>query len=149
MAVLIRENATEANHSIKAILRTLWERHYERYTVVWCIGILYLLNLFICKRHAWKSFIDVMVTGGLLAYLTYGGRILYRVEYGIFFCLAVVLIGHIISEDGVKETLKGNKETIKIKRIWLAGAILLMIAKIPLYIPDTNYKTMTDEEYDQ
>ena len=81
--------------------------------------------------------------------MAYGGRILYRVEYGLFFCLAVVLIWHIISEDGVKEALKGNKETIKIKRIWLTGAILLMVAKVPLYIPDTNYKTMTDEEYNQ
>lgn len=149
LASVIRENAISSNHSVKAVLRTLWERHYEHYTVVWCVVILWLLNFLICKKHAWKSFIDIIVTGGLLAYLAYGGRILYRVEYGIFFCLAVVLIGHIISEDGVKEALKGNKETIKIERVWLVGAILLMVAKVPLYIPDTNYKTMTDEEYDQ
>ena len=72
LAVLIRENATEANHSIKAILRTLWERHYEHYTVVWCVVILWILNFLICKKHVWKSFIDIMVTGGLLSYLAYG-----------------------------------------------------------------------------
>lgn len=147
LASVIRGNAIAANHSVKAVLRTLWERHYERYTVVWCLVLLFLLNLVLCKKKAWKAVIDGMVAGGLLAYLAYSGRILYRVEYGIFFCLAVVWIWHLLSEDGLGRM--GLQRSVKSERVWLLGIVFLLVAKIPLYVPDTSYKTMTDEEYNQ
>lgn len=144
LAQIMHTNAEKENHSVRSIFEILKGRHYETYTVVWGIGILVLLILIIRRNKWWISVIDCSVAVGLLIYLVYRGRIVYRVEYGIFFCLAILLIWHLIMRG--EESSKLNR---KQNNVCIVAIVILLIAKIPLYIPDTNYKTMSDEEYNQ
>lgn len=138
LAEIMHANAEKENHSISSVINVLKARHYEKYTVVWGICILILVNVIVHRKKAWIVILDCTVAGGLFCYLAFRGRIVYRVEYSIFLCLAVLLIWHLIM-NGI-----GEKEA---KTIWLVATIVLLCAKIPLYIPDTNYKTMNDDEY--
>lgn len=144
LAQIMHANAEKKNHSVRSIFEVLKGRHYEMYTVIWGIGILVLLFLISRRNKWWIVIADCCVACGLLVYLVYGGRIVYRGEYGIFFCLATLLIWHLIMRG--EESLEIDK---KQKTMCIVAIVILLIAKIPLYIPDTNYKTMTDEEYNQ
>lgn len=138
LAEIMHANAEKGNHSISSIISVLKARQYEKYTVVWGICILILVNVIVHRKKAWIVILDCAVAGVLLCYLAFSGRIVYRVEYGIFLCLAISLIWHLIM-NGI-----GEKEG---KTSWLVATIVLLCAKIPLYIPDTNYETMNDDEY--
>lgn len=137
-AEIMHANAAKENHSISSIISILKARHYEKYTVVWGICILILVNVIVHRKKAWIVILDCAVAGVLLCYLAFSGRIVYRVEYGVFLCLAISLIWHLVMEEN---------EKFQESRVWLIAAIVLLCAKIPLYIPDTNYKTMNEDEY--
>lgn len=136
-AQVFHTDANQANHSIKNIILALKDRHYERYTVVWAI----IITLAFRKTKGWYAIIDIGLVLGLLGYLEYSGRILYRVEYGIFFCMAVVFLWQLMSAENMQE--------IKLGRLAMVLTVLLIAAKIPLYIPNTSYKTMSADEYNQ
>lgn len=140
-AEVFHTDANQSNHSIKNIILALKDRHYERYTVVWGIIILLIITIAFRKAKGWYAVIDIGLTLGLLGYLEYSGRILYRVEYGIFFCLAVVLLWQLVSAENIQDVKFGRLATVL--------TVLLIVAKIPLYVPDTSYKTMSADEYNQ
>lgn len=143
------------NHAERIILRTLFERHYEKYTVVWGI-ILLIIFMLVCRRNAFLyTVLQCATAGSLMFYLVYQGRIVYRVEYSIFFCLAASLVIELSRNDkkehnvDLSQNEKDIKEGIHRNKICLCGVLLLLLIKVPLYIPDISYQTMTDEEYDQ
>lgn len=141
LSQVFRSNANQTNHSIKSIFYVLKDRHYERYTIVWGIALLLIITIILKRQRAWYLLFDLALTIGLLGYLVYNGRIIYRVEYGLFYCLGVLLIWQLLLG---KLYLRDSR-----CRVATVLTVLLLVAKIPLYIPDTNYKTMTADEYNQ
>lgn len=127
--------------SLYHVLAAIWHRKYVTYTIV--IGIAMLLILMACtepKKLLWLL-PDAVLVILLLLYLIFRGHAMYRVEYSIFLCFAVNTALWFDTGGEMFDKKKNN-------RLLLAG-ILLMCLKVPLYIPDTSYKTMTDEQYSQ
>lgn len=124
------------------LLKAVWHRKYFTYTIV--MGIVVLLILLAVLQNGKKLVClvpDAVLTVGMLLYLILAGHAMYRVEYSIFLCLAVNITLQFDTRD--LEITAGRTKGI------LITAAVLMLCKLPLYIPDTSYKKMTDEEYSQ
>lgn len=81
---------------------------------------------------------------GLEVYFFVTGRVVYRVEYGIFISsfLAFVYLWN-------KENYRFVMDNFEVKKINLIFTSIMIIVQLPLYIPDFSYKDVTDEERKQ
>lgn len=134
-----KEYSAEVNHSLSSIISQFLNRGYEKYIVAIGAGILILISLLINPKKSGWLFAECGVTVGLLLYFFCLGRVVYRVEYGVFFSLSVCVATAIQK----KEVDSSTKKAI------IYWCIVLCVCKIPLYIPDRSYQQMTDEEYAQ
>lgn len=125
--------------SIKHLISSFRDRNYQSYTVVWGLILMMFILLFIDPHKFICMIPDFIIAGFLLVYFFIRGRVVYRVEYCIFLCLAVGLI------TSLNVTTLNNTYKLSLN---ILGAFILLL-KVPLYIPDTNYKTMSDEIYSQ
>ncbi|MEG2522319.1 MAG: hypothetical protein RSA90_00105 [Lachnospiraceae bacterium] len=122
------------------VLRCMEERNYEKYSIFWACAILGILTIICNKKNWWKVFACGLLGGDLLFYYFYVGRVVYRVEYGVYLCAFMFLMYYF----KLDEKIKNNKI---VKNIGLSLIAVLCILKIPLYIPDTTYKQLSDMEY--
>lgn len=125
--------------SVKHLISSFRDRNYQSYTVVWGLILMMFILLFIDPHKFICMIPDFIIAGFLLVYFFIRGRVVYRVEYCIFLCLAVGLI------TSLNVTTLNNTYKLSLN---ILGAFILLL-KVPLYIPDTNYKTMSDEIYSQ
>lgn len=130
-----KEISNSNNRSLSGIIHLIKEQKYYKYISVW--GILALLAVIVLtqrKKMLWALLPLAAMIIQLLYYI-YIGRLIYRVEFSTFLCTAAVLAAML--------------DTTVIKHVKSAAAaiILLLLLKIPMYIPDTSYLTMTDDEY--
>ncbi len=111
---------------------------YRYYVVVFGIAVMFVLLLFLQPKRVPWELVGLALCAALLIYFIWTGRVVYRVEYSVFACMAIGLITSF------------NKEEIKLvpQIIVLCLAAFFCAIKIPLYLPDTSWKTMTDEEYE-
>lgn len=138
----IKRDASDAkNHSVRSIVSQLWHRKYYTYTIFWGIMCLLFLMLLLSPGGFFPGVFSGIVTVAYLSYFVYIGRMLYRLDYSVIVCMAVVLI----TMFSVKDENIGPER----KRAAMAVIMCLCIAKLPLYTPDEAYKTMSDEEYTQ
>ena len=132
--------SNQVTRSLQYVIHTFINRQYEKYLVAVGVEILFLMLLFYdTKKVLWNGF-KISTLVALLMYFIYRGRVVYRVEYSIFLAVAVALVTSL----SVKKDLK--PET---KRIMVYFGVVLCVCKIPLYIADTSYQHMDDEEYAQ
>lgn len=121
------------------LVKSIRARKYQTYTVVWgLISIMFIL-LFLDPHKFIGAIPNFIIAGGLLIYFFLRGRVVYRVEYCIFLCLAISLI------TSLNTTALNNTQKLSLHIL----GVLILLLKIPLYIPDTNYKTMSNEAYSQ
>lgn len=135
-----KDYSNQVTRSLQYVLRTFIDRQYEKYLVAVGVEILFLLLLF-CQpeKVLWSGFKAAMLVI-LLMYFIYRGRVVYRVEYSVFFAAAVALATSLSVKEETEPAMK---------RIMIYFVTVLCLCKIPLYIPDTNYQHMDDEEYAQ
>ena len=86
-----KDYSNQVTRSLQYVLRTFIDRQYEKYLVAVGVEILFLLLLF-CQpeKVLWSGFKAAMLVI-LLMYFIYRGRVVYRVEYSVFFAAAVAL----------------------------------------------------------
>lgn len=110
-------------------------KEFYLYPSTWCICLLLLLQLWMSSKKTLKLFLFPILSFVLLYYCIYKGRLNYRVSYSIFLCCGVCI------------SMLLNRNKIKSPKFYIGLIGLLFLCKIPLYIPDTTYKTATDEDY--
>ncbi len=137
VAVLFQDYHTEHVATVKYTLRKFWDRGYQTYVIVWGIAILFFLLLFLHPKQVPWELVGLGVCACLLLYFFWAGRAKYRVEYSIYVCMAINLVTAFHKTE-ISQTQK---------RVFIGLTALLCVLKIPLYIPDTSYQTMTDDEY--
>ncbi len=124
--------------SLKECLKQFRDREYQTYAVVWGIVILFFLLLFLHPKQVPWELVGLGVCACSLLYFFWEGRVVYRVEYSIYVCMAINLV------TAFHKTEVGKTQ----QRVLIGLTALLCVLKIPLYIPDNSYQTMTQEEYD-
>lgn len=126
------------NHDIATIVDVLYNRKYIGYTIFWGCVLLWILKSWRYKQAIAINTIKVLAAFSFVIYFIYRGRVVYRVDYSILFCLAATI--------GCSTLYKERNYKCK----WIFPlVVLLIVCKIPLYIPDTNYIYMDDREYQQ
>lgn len=119
------------------IWKALEEREYWSYMPVIGIVLLLFCGCLLKKKKPWFGFTQLLIVLIYLVYFAYRGRQVYRVEYGIFVSAAIC----------IATTLRCGKVNNTMRRIITYFVVLLGICKIPLYLPDFNYKAMEENEY--
>lgn len=134
---------TEYNSSQKIDWGDLYEQIQERkilnYPVFWACAIILAMSI-ICQK---KSYRYILVFGiGLLfeVYFFVAGRVVYRVEYGIF--LSVFLASVFLWKNENSRLDFNNYDTQKVISIL---SVIIFLVQIPIYIPDNSYKSIDKE----
>ena len=126
-------------HDLKNVFRQFKNRRYYKYTVIWGLCVLFIVSVLLNKRNIYNGLLVCFATVAMLLYFFYAGRVVYRVEYGVIFCAAATIA--VCNNEYSHKNI-----SVKISAVIIA---FIMLCKIPLYIPDAEYKTMNDEEYAQ
>lgn len=128
--------------NLEEIYESLQDREFLSYPVCLACIIGLIFSIIFCTENCWSAVISFCIGGGLLTYLAYRERMVYRVEYavfaGIFMCMAYFWKGE------AWRLRKNLKNSIKVGVLLL---LLLWVRKIPLYIPDNSYKEITTEKH--
>lgn len=120
-----------------AIWNALADREYWSYMPVIGIGIMLFCGCLLKKKKPRYAFAQLLIILCYLIYFVYRGRQVYRVEYGVFVSAAIC----------ITTTMRCGKVNATMRRLVTYLLVLLGISKIPLYMPDLNYKTMSENEY--
>lgn len=134
-----KEYSNNVNHTLKSVFRQFIDRGYQKYMVAMGIATLLLFLLFLQPRKFLWEVLELGITAVLLMYFFYRGRVVYRVEYSIFVSMGISLVTFFQVKDA----------DVSLKKIMVYLSVVFCICKIPLYIPDKSYQTMTSEEYSQ
>lgn len=137
-----KDNSNSLTHQIQYVLDTFTSRPYFIYPCF--IGLIALVcMMLITKRNPKWSLVVLLSSLCMIFAFIFYGRLVYRVEFCIFLCAAAILITS-PCEENLEE--KMNKKVLTAISICAAVCVLLHAW---VYIPDTSYKDMTDEEYIQ
>ena len=120
-----------------ALWNALVNREYWTYMPVAGIVLMLLLYCLLKKKKPRYAFGQILIIMGYLVYFAYRGRQVYRVEYGVFVSAAIC----------IASTIQCGRINATMKRMTKYLVVMLGICKIPLYLPDMNYVTMTEQEY--
>lgn len=138
---------SEYNRSQSVNWENLYEQIQERkilsYPIFWANVIILGLSI-ICQKKSYRYMALFVLGIGLEVYFFITGRVVYRVEYGIFISmfLAFVYLWN-------KENYRFAMDNFEVKKINLIFSIIIIIIQLPLYIPDFSYKNVSNEERKQ
>lgn len=131
--------SAQVNQSASMIVSQFADRGYQYYPVAIGVAVLALIGIIVNLKKAGWILVESGATLGILLYFFHMGRVVYRVEYGVFFSAAVC----------IATAIKKQEIDFKWKKMLMYGCVAACICKIPLYVPDKSYQWMTDEEYAQ
>lgn len=122
------------------VYERIQQRNYSSYPIcLACIVLFIICLLWNISKWGWY-FASVIPAGGLILYFFIRERILYRLEYGIFTMIFLILIYFGVSDLAlIFEDKKKYKAAIII-------SICCMGLHLPVYIPDSEYKLVQIEE---
>lgn len=127
---IIAAHRLQDTPSILRIGYNMLKQRYDKYiSVLGCLAI--GLAVFIKKSRSFLLiFANVLVTGVLLIYIFYQGRVVYRVEYSIFLSLAISILcyDHFLTQE----------HTYPLERFLPAGIVILLLMHIPSFLPNTH-----------
>ena len=134
----------EHNHSKKIDWQKIYDQYQERkYTsypiCMACIIITILCVLWNAKKWKWYG-ITWACTAFLIIYFFVRGRVLYRLEYGIFLCTFLALI--YLSLDDLKGILEDKNSVI----MMLIISFCCIAMHVFIHIPDFRYVNVKIEE---
>ena len=134
VAEILKEYRKTHCPGIRQALAALGERQLFRYTVAWgCIALMALI-LGTNRKNWWIPVLPMILSFAILLYFAIQGRLVYRVEYCIFLAAFLCI-------------LECFRSPIGHKRLAAGGLVLILLLKLPLYLPDTAWKTLPDSEY--
>lgn len=143
IADIISEYNSSQSINWENIYEQIQERKLLSYPIFWANIIILGLSI-ICQKKSYRYMILLVLGIVLEVYFFITGRVVYRVEYGIFISsfLALVYLWD-------KENYRFAMDNIEVKKINLIFSIIIIIVQLPLYIPDFSYKKVPDEERKQ
>lgn len=133
----IAEIITEGNHQQTVELENLYEQLQTRKIFNYPIAIACIIIsiLYICfQKKTFRILIPWLISIALELYFFSIGRVLYRVEYGIFIGMFLSIL---YFWDDTQIRFKAYRD--EIKSCLMVGIIILCLIKLPLYIPDLTY----------
>lgn len=138
---------SEYNKSQSINWENLYEQIQERKLLNYPIfgaNVIMLGLSIICQKKSYRYMALFLLGIGLEVYFFVTGRVVYRVEYGIFISsfLAFVYLWN-------KENYRFVMDNFEVKKINLIFTSIMIIVQLPLYIPDFSYKDVNDEERKQ
>lgn len=135
---IITEYNSQQRITIETAFQNIQTRKIVGYPVFLACLILLLLSICINKKFFW-CFGMLGVGIALEMYFTFTGRVVYRIEYGIF---TGIFLGSLYFWESKTLQFVEKKEYMKKLVITLSGFFLIM--HLPLYVPDNSYKTVAE-----
>lgn len=117
------------------LLVKIQDRELQTYTIFGACALLICISIFFQKRFVKYIFVFVFIGSIYEIYLFLRERVVYRVEYGIFFCISVSLL---YMWRRIQE--RNFLESIDLKNICSAILGIILVYKMIFYIPDFSYK---------
>lgn len=140
ISVIKKSYSDSVTKSLRYGINQFMDRKYYKYTTVMGLVVIFLILML----WDFKGSIIRLLFGGtavfFLIYFIMHGRVVYRVEYSILVCTAIAIL---------VTTERHRNVDIQIRTALIYFGVVVCVCKIPLYIKDTSYKTMSDEEYSQ
>ena len=139
VSTTLKNISDEKNHSLETVVDQLIKRDYSSYHIF--IGLMILIITMIIinpKSIIWHigTFILLIFLLGIFFWI---GRVVYRVEYSVFWGSAVTAI----ICGGYKIHSCHRRAAYPL----LSAAVMIFLFNILHFIPDSAYKTMEDYEY--
>lgn len=140
VSVIKKTYSNSVTKSLRYGINQFMDRRYYKYTtVIGLVVIFIILMLWDIKGSIIRLVLGATAVSFLMYFFIYG-RVVYRVEYSILVCTAIAIL---------VTTEKHRRINTQIKTALIYFGIVICVCKLPLYIKDTGYKTMSDEEYSQ
>lgn len=123
------------------ILVKLQDRKIQTYEVFWGCFLLIMISVFFQKNYLKYAILFGAI--GILyeIYFFLRERVVYRVEYGVFFCVFLCLL--YVWDKKNERILINSVENCRICVIIIS---IICLYKLPLYVPDNSYKNLTSNE---
>ena len=148
-----KEKSGEKTHSLEYVIEQMIKRDYTSYNIFIGLIIILILTMVVSIRFPIWHVGTLVMTIFLLGLFFWSGRVVYRVEFGIIYSAAVTALVCGLYSHNYTDTVIVNGSDINGKSIFHSSQICLfvmfivIITNILLFVPDRNYKTMTDQEY--
>lgn len=143
VADIIQESNSQEYVSIRETYESMQGRGVTGYPVFHAGLILFVLTICFNRRFLWTA--GICAVGlALETYFFLIGRVVYRVEYGIFVCVFLGILYFWCEEYYRKWTAKPD-----LNRIALFFSVFFIVLNVPLYVPDSSYKIVTTAERKQ
>ncbi|MBP5260525.1 MAG: hypothetical protein J6Z43_00190 [Clostridiales bacterium] len=123
---------------------TLAEKRYWEYSVFWGLIILIIISIVFFGKGWIRPLSALLMSGLLIASFIIYGRINYRVECSIFLSAACAICYFAGQSEDIRDIKISGKMSGIILSV-IAAACVLWHASV--YLPDTAYKSMSDEQY--
>ncbi|SEG19264.1 hypothetical protein SAMN04487934_11013 [Eubacterium ruminantium] len=137
--------SNKMTNSLQYVLRSMISRNYMGYRAFIGMMIIIICLLFLNpKRFIWYL-MSLLGMFSFLGYFFWFGRVVYRVEFSIMISSTISILAIGMNVSG-KNIVDGDKHGF-VRKAFLYVTILCFIWHIPTYIPDNNWKEMTDREY--
>jgi len=142
---IFEDYSNNLTNSFQYVLSSLITRNYMGYRAFIGMLIIIICLLFLNpKRFLWYL-LTVLEMFVLLGYFFWRGRVVYRVEYSIMISSAITILVLGMNVSG-RNIVDGDKYGF-VRKAFLYVTILCLIWHTPTYIPDNNWKELTDKEY--
>ena len=131
---IFQEHNRQQWQGFQSIYNDILQRKYTSYPVCIACIVLFLICM-LWNTSNWKWYLlSCIPTGTLIFYFFVRGRVVYRVEFGIFLCAFLLLLYFYLRTP--QPVTKENH------RLLAAGIIasVCMALHLPTYIPDSDYK---------
>ena len=137
IAKIVQEKNSQYWGGWQILFEEIQSRKYGAYPIFWACVILFLFGLFHNPKR-WYGYVCTGFLSCLMILLFFVlGRVVYRVEYGVFLGTFLLLL-YFTTEDERNIETDNSYKTICVV---LAG--ICLIRQAPTYIPDSEYKTVT------
>lgn len=131
----MEEEVYKHTKSASFCFEKLSSKHYYLYPSLWGLCLIFLLLVIHNKQQLPYGIALLTLASVFLYYCVYTGKLPYRVEFSIFLC-ATISMTYLIENN--------NKSSSKFNYIL---CILLLLLKVPVYMPDYSYRYMDDSNY--
>lgn len=135
---IVRQDRQATDVSERQFITVFKNRQLRYPGALLCVA-LGIMCICIDWKKAWAPVLSAFVCVLFFFYYYYIGRMVYRVEFGYYFCAAVLIAFYCKNES------KGIR---KRKGLLLAAVAAILVAvQIPMYLSDQEYDQLDDAEY--
>lgn len=129
----------ESGISKREIYDQIRDRSYSSYPSVWGCVLLLVISIIVIHRYWWMTIVSMLGAWAYLIYFYIQGRVVYRVECGIFICAFLTMLYFWDRQQ--------CREIAEMRRVSFLLSIFFLINQSKVYIQDDAPQWMSGEEY--